>query len=91
MVRVEGNIQALARLSIVNYDGHVLFDNNIKPEKRVVDYLTWVSGIKPHHLVNSHPFSHYKEKVFDMLKDAILVGHSLKIDCEVKLSFICKA
>ena len=85
MVRVEGKVQALARCSIVNYDGHVLFDAMIKPEKRVVDFLTWVSGITPSQLENSLTFEHYRDKIFKMLKDAIIVGHSLRSDFEVSM------
>ncbi len=49
-----GNRHELARLSIVNYNGHSLFDEFIKPKSHIskfcindlANYLTEVSGIK---------------------------------------------
>lgn len=45
MVGVEMNQDALARVSIVNYYGHVLMDKYVRPIKRVTDFRTWVSGV----------------------------------------------
>lgn len=42
----------LARVSIVNYYGVVLYDSYVAPKEKVTDYRTWVSGIKPEHLIN---------------------------------------
>jgi RNA exonuclease 4 len=37
----------IARVSIINYHGHVLFDNFIIPEcKKITDYRTQVSGVR---------------------------------------------
>ena len=47
MVGVQGNSDALARVSIVNYNGHVLMDKYVIPEKRITDFRTWVSGVSP--------------------------------------------
>ena len=77
------SIQALARCSIVNYDGHVLFDKIIKPKKRIVDFLTWINGITANQMEGSLSFEHYRDKIFKILKDAIIVGHSLRSDFEV--------
>ena len=35
----------VARVSVVNYFGHILLDEFIRPKMRVVNYLKWVSGI----------------------------------------------
>ena len=45
MVVCSQDKRKLARCSIVNYDGHILFDEYIKPDEPVVDFLTHVSGI----------------------------------------------
>ena len=45
-----GEVSALARLTIVNYHGHVLMDKFVCPEKRVVDYRSFVSGVYPENL-----------------------------------------
>jgi RNA exonuclease 4 len=34
----------------VNYNGVVLYDKYVRPEGRVTDFRTWVSGVTPHHL-----------------------------------------
>lgn len=41
---------ALARISLVNFNGAVLMDAYVKPQEKVTDYRTFVSGIEPHHL-----------------------------------------
>ena len=41
---------ALARVSIVNFNGAVLLDAYVKPLEKVTDYRTHVSGIHPKHL-----------------------------------------
>ena len=45
MVGTEGNSEALARVSLVNYNGHIVYDKYVRSEKPVTDYRTWVSGI----------------------------------------------
>ncbi len=40
MCKVEGGEMALARISIVDWDGRVVLDKLVKPEKPVIDYLT---------------------------------------------------
>ena len=82
MCRVEGGEMALTRISLVEWDGKVLLDELVKPEKPIIDYLTPYSGITPTKL----------EKVTTSLKDIqdrllkeitpkhILIGHSLNSD-----------
>eukprot|EP01016_Furgasonia_blochmanni_P003514 TRINITY_DN11384_c0_g2_i1.p2 TRINITY_DN11384_c0_g2~~TRINITY_DN11384_c0_g2_i1.p2 ORF type:complete len:196 (-),score=15.32 TRINITY_DN11384_c0_g2_i1:122-709(-) len=70
----------IARCSIVNYNGHVLFDKTFKPTGRVVNYLTWVSGITPDICNKSPPFAAFKDQIFKILNNKIIVGHSLKND-----------
>ena len=61
MVGVEGNLDALARVSIVNYNGHVLMDKFVRPEKRIVDFRSWVSGVHPFHLKEENGAIPFKE------------------------------
>jgi len=56
MVEVDRNIDGLARVSIVNYNGHVLMDMYVKPEGHITNYRTWVSGITPYNLKGATPF-----------------------------------
>lgn len=78
----EGKESALARISIVNYFGHVVFDEFVKPREKVVEWRTWVSGIKPEHMKNAITFKEAQEKTADILEGRILVGHALKHDLE---------
>ena len=50
MVEVEGGKDALARISIVNYYGQVYMDTFVKPNLKITDYRTWVSGVAPVHM-----------------------------------------
>ena len=86
MVGVEGNLDALARVSIVNYNGHVLMDKFVRPEKRIVDFRSWVSGVHPWHLKEENgaiTFKEAKAQAHRILKDRAIVGHSLNHDFKV--------
>ena len=48
----DGQDSILARVSIVNHDGHALYDKYVKPREKVTDYRTFVSGVRPEDLVN---------------------------------------
>lgn len=43
----DGTEEALARVSIVNYYGHVLLDTHVIQTERVMDWRTKYSGIRP--------------------------------------------
>lgn len=44
----EGGVESiLARVSIVNFYGHLILDRHVKPKEKVTDYRTAVSGIRP--------------------------------------------
>ena len=88
MVLVEGNVQALARCSIVNYNGHVLFDKIIRPQKRVENFLSKVSGITPAKLRDALVFDMHKDEIYNILKGRTIVGHTLKGDFEVRINSI---
>ena len=40
MCKVEGDEMALTRSSVLDWDGGVVMDELVKPEKPIVDYLT---------------------------------------------------
>ncbi|KTW32326.1 uncharacterized protein T551_00416 [Pneumocystis jirovecii RU7] len=77
--------RVLARISIVNYYGNVIFDTFVKPKERVIDYKTHINGITQADLKNAPSFEEVQSKVADLLKNRILVGHSLKNDLDVLL------
>lgn len=46
MCKVDGADLALTRVSLVNWDGEVVMDELVKPDKPIVDYLTpWASSL----------------------------------------------
>ncbi|CCG81221.1 RNA exonuclease [Taphrina deformans PYCC 5710] len=72
----------LARISITNYHGHVIYDSYVAPPTghKITDYRTWVSGIEPHHLYQAPTFEHVQDHVKSLLKGRVLVGHALVND-----------
>ncbi|KAJ2773808.1 3'-5' exonuclease [Coemansia nantahalensis] len=76
----KGSRSILARVSIVNYHGHVVLDTFVAPMEPVTDYRTWVSGIRKQDLDGGRPFKDVQQEVADLLKDKVLVGHALRND-----------
>ncbi|KAI3650863.1 hypothetical protein MP228_004344 [Amoeboaphelidium protococcarum] len=79
-IGANGLQSALARVSIVNYHGHVLLDTYVKCHKPVTDYRTAVSGILPHHLKDGRDFRSVQRQVYALIRDKIVVGHSVHSD-----------
>ena len=69
----------LARISITNYNGHVIYDSYVKPTigHEITDYRTWISGIQPHHLYDAPTFEHVQDHVKELLKGRVVIGHAL--------------
>lgn len=76
---------ALARVSIVNYNGEQVYDSFVKPKEVVTDWRTHVSGIRPGHMEIARSFEEVQSAVADILKDRIVVGHSLRRDFKTLL------
>ncbi|KAM3181726.1 hypothetical protein ACTXT7_013795 [Hymenolepis weldensis] len=84
MVGVGENMKsALARATIVAYDGTVLYDVICKPCEVITDYRTPYSGIRPTDMARAIPFSTVQDEVKRIVKDRIIVGHALKHDFKV--------
>lgn len=81
MVQTQSSSDSLARVSIVNYNGHTVYDKYVRPESRVIDYRTWVSGVTPQNLKEENgaiPLKQALKEVHQLLNNAkIIVGHSL--------------
>ncbi|KAF2728974.1 hypothetical protein EJ04DRAFT_516271 [Polyplosphaeria fusca] len=56
---------ALARVSLVNFHGHQIYDSYVQVRVPVTDYRTHVSGIHPRHLSKSfaRPFKEVQADV----------------------------
>ncbi|KAJ2909360.1 3'-5' exonuclease [Coemansia aciculifera] len=76
----KGSRSMLARVSVVNYYGHVVLDAFVKPVEPVTDYRTWVSGIRKSDLANGRPFKVVQEEVAALFEGRVLVGHAIKND-----------
>lgn len=75
-----GKQSALARVSLINFYGHVVYDAYVKPKEYVSDWRTWVSGVEPAHMTNAVAFEEAQKKVSDLLNGIILVGHATSND-----------
>ena len=76
---------ALARISIVDYHGHQLYDSFVLPKEPVTDYRTFVSGITPQLLKSARTFAAVQTDVAKLLDGRILVGHAIRHDLDALL------
>ena len=61
----------------------MLYDKYVRPSGRITDFRTWVSGITPAHLKECNgaiSFAEAKKTSHRILKDKIIVGHSVHHD-----------
>ena len=80
MVLARGFQPKLARISITNYNGHVLLDKIIKQKAKVDDFLTDITGLNRYNIKEGVSYSSIKQKVEELLKNKIVVGHTLTND-----------
>ncbi|XP_065828971.1 RNA exonuclease 4-like [Oscarella lobularis] len=73
----------VARVVIVNDSGRVLYDSLVAPQELIIDYRTHISGVRPGDLDRAPSLASVQTDVLAILKDKILVGHSLKLDLKV--------
>jgi RNA exonuclease 4 len=83
-VGVDGHRSALARVTLVNWDGEVVYDAYVTPTEEVTDYRYFVSGITEHDLLQyGRDFVTCRQQVATLLTGKILIGHALKNDLAV--------
>ncbi|XBW34526.1 hypothetical protein QEN19_000074 [Hanseniaspora menglaensis] len=70
----------LARVSIVNFFGYVVYDCFVKPRYKVTDYRTRVSGIRPSDLRNGISFEKARSEVAEIINNKVLIGHAVQND-----------
>jgi RNA exonuclease 4 len=77
----DGKRSSVARVTLVDWDGRIVWDEFVRQEQEVTDYRTFVSGITPLDMeVATLTFDECRQKVQEMISDKILVGHALKND-----------
>ncbi|XP_059363945.1 interferon-stimulated 20 kDa exonuclease-like 2 [Carassius carassius] len=70
----------LARCSIVNYEGDVIYDKYIKPIDPVTDFRTRWSGIRRQDLLHAIPFEHAQKEIVKIITGKVVVGHAINND-----------
>ncbi|EFR00149.1 RNA exonuclease 4 [Nannizzia gypsea CBS 118893] len=76
---------ALARVSIVNYNGDQVYDSYVRPKEMVTDWRSAISGILPKHMVEARSLETVQQDVAKLLDGRILVGHAVRNDLEALL------
>ncbi|NXM62791.1 I20L2 protein, partial [Illadopsis cleaveri] len=97
-----GRTSALARCSIVTYEGDVVYDQYVRPEAPIVDYRTRWSGIRRHHMDKAKlPMERGRHcwgsqppprlQVLRILAGKVVVGHAIHNDFKALQYFHPKA
>ncbi|KAJ6788472.1 hypothetical protein PWT90_02617 [Aphanocladium album] len=82
-----GHESALARVSMVDFHGRQVYDSYVRPQERVTDWRTPVSGVSPREMRFARDFAEVQRDVADLLDGRILIGHDVRHDLEaLKLS-----
>jgi DNA polymerase III epsilon subunit-like protein len=76
------NGKELARVSLVDHLGRVLYDSVVQPDSEITDYLTQYSGITSKLIrASTTSFREAQKRVLSYLnQDSILVGHAIDND-----------
>ncbi|CAI2328305.1 unnamed protein product [Caenorhabditis sp. 36 PRJEB53466] len=80
---MNGSTDILARISVVNELGKIVYDKFVKPSEKVTDYRTAVSGIRPENMHRAIPFDRAQTEISKILDGRIIVGHAVHNDFRV--------
>jgi RNA exonuclease 4 len=74
----------LARVSIVNIYGDIVYDKIVLPRENVTDYRSLITGLNREIITTKGvPFKEVQGEVADMVKDKVVIGHDIKHDFDV--------
>ncbi|KAL0247287.1 hypothetical protein I308_104323 [Cryptococcus tetragattii IND107] len=78
------NSMSLAKIGIVDAYGNVLMESFVRHHPaNVVNYITRKSGIRPQDLVGAPTYEQIQPQIIELIKDKIIVGHTLFNDLAV--------
>jgi len=80
-----GSDSVLARVTIVNSFGNVVYDQFVAAQEKVTDFRTRWSGVRKKDLTDAPHFKRVQKEVADIIKGRIVVGHALHNDFEALL------
>lgn len=61
MIICEDKQKHLARLTIVNYNRHIIFDEYIKPKLKVINYLTHITNLDAFKVQRASTYDTYQQ------------------------------
>jgi len=70
----------LARVSVVNFYGNIVFDTLVKPWAKVIDYREGITGLKAEDLKHAPSYPKVAPLLKKILNDKVVIGHSLSQD-----------
>eukprot|EP00042_Codosiga_hollandica_P035522 m.264105 g.264105 ORF g.264105 m.264105 type:complete len:515 (-) comp54655_c0_seq18:112-1656(-) len=76
----KGQDRICVRVCIVNRFGQVLYESNVQPREHVSDERLARFGLKQQDLDEAPELSVVQQRVYDILKDHIVIGHQLTED-----------
>ncbi|KAG8935665.1 hypothetical protein FRC00_010566, partial [Tulasnella sp. 408] len=77
-----GTISMLARVSVVDTRGNVLYDAYVQPTSKVESYRFATTGLNKTYFDNAVPFEEAQLTVARWLAGKIVVGHQLWLDLQ---------
>ena len=80
MVEINSKFNGLARISIVNFYGDILFDSFIKPVGEITNFRSDITGIFENDLEKGMDFIESRKIILKLIKNKIIIGHSLGND-----------
>lgn len=72
----------LARVSLINFKGEVLYDTVVLPEEPIADYITHITGLTKESFIDAPTYSEVNLHVINMMRSTVIIGHTLKCDLE---------
>lgn len=82
-----GTRSALARLSLVDHEGRVLIDSFVRPNERITDYRTHITGISAVTLQGPKVLKEEvaRKRAAELMDGKVVVGHAVQHDFQALL------